>query len=351
MTVHFVYRCHYGNPSEKWVRRFEADTVLDWFRSIWQPIPANDTPPYRAYQHANRLLGRNVYGFDCLFEKIAEQGWDPPTSMRQLTRYLESTLYIDEMKSGPHHVQIYTDDDDLEMVIHVFDDHYAAAHPNRSAFLAHEDWKLPDGAGPGGFRAGSNTIPLLPKGPARGTTYFALLAFYASDNIDGLAGAYRLDGMRVPDLPRYLLTREEPPEGEWPGELDSLGEAVRAYAARAKGEERAFLTSIAEGTDEAASWAAYSDWLQDRGRPAGGPYLLEMAMRATEPGHVESHRQKRNDLYHVGEHIAQACKHTGTWRQKLKNYHQWIFFDDVWASGHPDLAQSLLRFAARWDVL
>jgi hypothetical protein len=32
-------------------------------------------------------------------------------------------------------------------------------------------------------------------------------------------------------------------------------------------------------------------------------------------------------------------------------FHQWILFDDVWASAHADLANALLRFARRWDVL
>ena len=32
-------------------------------------------------------------------------------------------------------------------------------------------------------------------------------------------------------------------------------------------------------------------------------------------------------------------------------YHQWIIFDDLWAGEHPDLAEGILRYAKRWDVL
>jgi hypothetical protein len=32
-------------------------------------------------------------------------------------------------------------------------------------------------------------------------------------------------------------------------------------------------------------------------------------------------------------------------------YHQWYLFDDLWASAHPDLANAILRYASRWDVL
>ena len=30
---------------------------------------------------------------------------------------------------------------------------------------------------------------------------------------------------------------------------------------------------------------------------------------------------------------------------------QWFVFDDRWAAAHPDLAQSLLRYAVHWDPL
>ena len=42
MSVHVVYRCYYGGPSERHVRHFAADSVLDWFRSIWKAIQDED---------------------------------------------------------------------------------------------------------------------------------------------------------------------------------------------------------------------------------------------------------------------------------------------------------------------
>ena len=32
-------------------------------------------------------------------------------------------------------------------------------------------------------------------------------------------------------------------------------------------------------------------------------------------------------------------------------YHRWIFFDDLWAAAHPELAKAILTYAGRWDVL
>ena len=53
MAVYFVYRCYDIAPSERQVRRFECDNVLDWFRSIWTPIPDEE----KARQHARELFG------------------------------------------------------------------------------------------------------------------------------------------------------------------------------------------------------------------------------------------------------------------------------------------------------
>jgi uncharacterized protein (TIGR02996 family) len=253
------------------------------------------------------------------------------------------------MKSGPHHVQVYTDDDDLEMVIYIFDDHYIAAHPGRAAFLLHDGWQLPDGAGQGGFRTREPTRLLSRDRQGTGTTYLAILAFYASDHIENLSGADRIEGVRLPDLARHLL--EVDVEGdEWPREMPALRrELLRVPKSAA--QERGFLAKIKERPADEVTWGAFSDWLRDRGSLPAGPYLMERAFRAAPPGLTLANRRKREDLVHVGEHLAQACKHVRTGSRRVKEYHQWIFFDDVWASAHTELANGLLRFAARWDVL
>jgi uncharacterized protein (TIGR02996 family) len=348
MTVHFVYRCHYNNPSEKHIRHFEADTVLDWFRSIWRPIPSGE----ESWAFVEGRIGCWVHSFGRLFVDVAEQHWPPPATMRQLVGYLESSLHVDEIKAGKNHVQIYTDDDDLEMVIHIFDDHYVAAHPERAAFLLHEDWQLPDGAGDGSFRSSAPTRLIARDRGGRGRTWLAILAYYASDNIDGLSGAERIDGVRLPDLARFLLS-SEPDEDRWPRELIELRDRLGQLLSQGTGEEAAFLARIADDLADRLTWDVYSDWLQEHGQPRAGSHLLSQALRAAEPGFRRDTRDSRLDLQHVGEHLAQVCKHTHTSMHAFRGrlYHQWIFFDDLWASAHPHLAASLLRFAARWDVL
>src|SRR5438874_1976160 len=102
MSVYFVYRCHYAGPTEKHLKRFEAASVLDWFRHHWRAIPDRDA----AAAYARELLGFEVYSFDSLFVGIAEQSLPPPATMEQLREHLQEHLYVNEFKASPHAIQV-----------------------------------------------------------------------------------------------------------------------------------------------------------------------------------------------------------------------------------------------------
>ena len=68
-----------------------------------------------------------------------------------------------------------------------------------------------------------------------------------------------------------------------------------------------------------------------------------------ETKHRSELRETPKSLIHVEEHLAQMCldgSHgTGPY------FGQWILFDDLWAVAHPELADALLTWCSRWDVL
>lgn len=352
MSVWFVYRSHYRNPGCRHVRRFDADTVLGWFRSIWEPVPEE-----QAGDHAERLLGRDVYSFENLFRDIAAEGWPPPKTMGELAGRLRDALYVGEMNHGPHHVEILTDDDELEMTISVIDDEYMSKHPQRAAFLAREDWRLPDGAADGEFRPTTRVPKVSPKGAGVGATYLCFLAYYDSGSLSDLqecaTGLRGIPGVRLPDLVHYLLRVTE--AAGWEGEMENLRAAAHAAiaveVAGTSGDEAALLVALAGGAD-ALAWSAYSDWLQEHGRPPAGVHLLRRALRLADAGHFQESRKRAKDECLVQTHVAQACLHTADWGKMDGDlYHHWVLFDDLWAAAHPELAHSLLRLASRWDVL
>jgi uncharacterized protein (TIGR02996 family) len=384
MAVYFAYRCHYAGPTEKYLKRFDEDTILDWFRNRWESLA--DTEHAVASKRVQEALGISVYGFGSLFWAAAEHSLPPPRTNAQLHRYLEQHLYVEgTCNYSPHLMQVLTDDDELDMAYFFFDDHYLAKHRDLAAFLLYEDWKLPAGAGDGKFRPGVKAKDFEPGGQGEGETYVVYLVYYSSGNLDDLKGPRRFRGVRLPELARHLL--RSTPKGGWPsqGGWEFEPRLLRAGLAlpdeTLSKMEQAFTAELRSSPSDAAAWNAYSDWLMERDQPGAGLVLLERALRQVAQCPVvpmgggsweqwllgapeEAGRQLKEDigklrrhyphqqdrsLVRVDEHVAQLCLPTGRGNSNL--YHQWIYFDDLWASAHADLANAILRFSSRWDVL
>jgi uncharacterized protein (TIGR02996 family) len=398
MAVSFVYRSHYEGPSGKHLARFDDPTVLDWFRNRWRYLVHGDGPPAPAAGTAvdvpwrsarlsevdarlRATLGCDVYGLSSLFEQAAENGLPAPRTDQELADALDRYLYVEgEVRYQPHLLQALTDDDEIQLAYYFFDDHYLARHGKRAAFLLNDGWRLPGGHAEGAFRPAEATTPLRPAGRGEGTTYLAFLAYYDSGNLDDIEGGYRIKGVRLPDLPRQLA-RSTP--ADWPFELRLLRSQLFQPPAGPAGDEAGLLQALLERPADEASWSVYADWLHDHGEGRPGPVLLRRALeaarhwpvaklcnqldlrqfllgavveaRAQLPGLVaQLGRTGGHDpgrcLVHAEDHLAQLCLHTDRWGER-DLYHQWLLFDDRWAAAHPDLANAVLRFARRWDVL
>jgi uncharacterized protein (TIGR02996 family) len=384
MTVYFVYRSHYDNPTGNFLKKFpEDDTVLGWFQRRWQGVPEYGD----AREHAAAILGRDVYGFNTIFTRIAENEAPPPTTMDELAEIVEEYAYVNDLEHTAHSLQVLTDDDELEMAYYFFDDKFLAKKGAKAAYLLLDDWKLPADAGPAAaseFKSSGRVKKLLPKGTGEGTTWLALLAYYDSGNLSDIdvEGPCRLDGVRLPDLAGYLATAVPPKKaGAWPFELALLRSQLLADPPDAAGEEAAFLKLLREEPQEAGHWNVYSDWLAERGAPPAGCVVLERALQQSARfpvgsicnsinttelarGSLSAARAELEALLprfageldtaksrvQVEQHVAQLCLHTARWGDQ-DLYHRWIAFDDLWAAAHPDLAKAILTYARRWDVL
>ncbi len=351
MAVYFVYRCYYNAPGERHVRRFECDTVLDWFRSIWKPIPEEEM----AEQYAKQLFsGLDAWMFGQMFLLIAEENLSPPESMDDVMDGF-GRIYIPELNRGRHHVQFLLEDNDNQVAVYLFDDHFRAMHPGLTDFLLLEGWELPGTWS----EAGPSPLPAASRkghpGDGEGSVYAVSLFTDCKYNLDDLEGGTRVDNVRVPDLCRYVLTR--PDESDLEYELRSLRRTLQDILAVPRGEDAGFLTAIRDNPAESFDWLVYSDWLQEHGLPTAGLYLLGTGLRAANPVMVLPNHNPSLDLIKVTPHMAQACKHEGRETPSFPgaaprdSYSQWIFFDDLWVAANPTLAAGILRFAARWDVL
>jgi uncharacterized protein (TIGR02996 family) len=384
MSVYFVYRSHYNTPTLNHVEKFKDATVLAWFQRHWRPIADYG----KAAQYVRKTLGCDVYGFDSFLVHIAERSLAVPNSEGQLRRVLQRHLPVErEVRCHPHAIQALTDDDELDVAFYFFDDRLPGK-AEKAAYLLHTDWRFPVASGDGNFQPAVATRKLKQKGNWAGTTYMAFLVEYAGGNLADLEGAWRLDGVRLPELVRYLA-RSGAPE-TWPYELLLLRSQVLIDPENASKDEQAFLRQLREAPEDDAQWNVYSDWLEDYGQPRANITLIERALRNISSLPVEAigeedyaslsqrtitgARQKlqalikkvsgsrhsgsrqqgdpTKSLLQVEEHIAQICLHADRWHDyEVDIYHRWIFFDDLWASAHRDLANGILCYARRWDVL
>jgi uncharacterized protein (TIGR02996 family) len=378
MCVHFVYRCHYVGPSGKHVAHFPDDSVLAWFQHHWSHLKQAD----KAADRLEELLGCDVYGLASLFEAAVEHDLPPPASPKQLAEYVDRYLYVEGLVSCKAHlIQALTDDDDLMMAYFFFDDHLLARYGDRAAFLLTEGWQLPGGSATPGFRPKTKTrrVPLGGKG--EGTTFAVLLSVFSSDHLEFMDESYRLEQMRLPDMVRHLVL-SLPDDHTWPFELCVLRTQLLASPEKCSPIEEAFLDDLRKQEDDETPWRVYSDWLLDHDELRVGQTLLLRALQRvtrfaprainyevdravllepsvkTARATIDSlaatfqrqHHVPGKSRVHVEDHLAQLCLHAfqGFSRDE---WHQWYFFDDLWAAAHPAIAEALLRYGKRWDAL
>ncbi|MBV1854877.1 hypothetical protein [Catellatospora tritici] len=328
--MYLVYRSHYHGPLSKHVRRLPDDTVLDWFRRGW-----HTEDPERWTEEE---LDDDVYGLTSIFEAAAEHDLPEPRTWEELFAQLYEHLWLEEdmpaaLRFDGHALRAKTNDDEAQLAYFFVDDAAVAADPRRWAYPLHEAWPLPahtlENPDPV-FEAGALArIVALPGADGTGRTYAVVLA----DNDDVSGDSMRcpqpliFPGVRLPDLARCL--RQTPPQDcrDWPDQLRLLRTLT------VDGEQT--LRPALERANR--WWRAGADALLD-GTTAGQPV-------PDRPDRAPHRRDPEQTLIEVDEHLAQMALHA----DEFFGFEQWFLFDDVWADSHPELAESLLRYATHWD--
>lgn len=349
MTVYFVERSSYQRPNGHTLSRSQADSILACFQSLWgrEPDP-NLGVPFLAH----------------VLEIAARDGLAKPQTMQELADRISECVYSPEVLFTDHTVQVLTDDDEIEYASHVFDDHYRASVPaHYTAFLLHDDWRLPAGsAKKSNFTPVIDAAPLLPRWHEKGTTWFVLQAVEDTSCLSEMRYPMRIDGVRVPQLCRYLaeVTPQpgEPGGMDWPWELRLLRTQVpdgpSDSAALRLALERLNALNVKE-VERMGGWRGEGmegDLASARRELAEHLARIEEATKSSQLGHPAD---PSLSVIQGEEHLAQLCVNMiapdEQYGRRYERYDQWIFFDDLWASAYPDLANGLLRYASRWDFL
>ncbi|WP_431727378.1 hypothetical protein [Verrucosispora sp. TAA-831] len=325
--MYFVYRAREESPLGKRVVTLPDATVLDWFRRGWE----HDDPD--ALIHSE--LGGDVYGLSSIFEEIPEHHLPRPESVDDLRALLREHLWVegDEdtfIRLDAHALRVRTDDDEVDLTYYFLDDE-AAASRDRVAFLLHGTWPLPtDAAAPGAnFSHGVpvRTVRLAASGPQ--AVYSVRLCWQSPDshrNLD-LAGAIVFPGLTLPDLATHLRSADDPDIHHWPHDAQLL----RALIAPADADLSGSLHRYAR----LPGYAPFSDRRDQLPTPADLDDI-----RTPLPAQPAT-----KSLIIVEPHITQVARYI----DDFFGFDQWFLFDTRWAAAQPDLARSLLRYAAHWD--
>lgn len=333
--IYLVYRHPGAGPLGKRVARLGADTILGWFQGAWaRALASRDHADFDEW--LLRELGGAVYGLGSLFSAAREHGILAPTSVGALGELLREHLYTEgDIELDEHALRVQGDDDEMGLAYYFFDEAYARANPDRVAFLVHDEPRLPDGVGDGGYEPPADVpLSLLPGAEGQGATYACFVAYYSSfqskifDNPRPLIAR----GVRLPAFADYLRSAEA---RGWPFELRLL----RALASGGRG----LGESLREASRYPLRRMGGQVWQAPDDDAVAASREFEAAAQAlADETSPPADARTRLEL---GEHAAVLCADVG-----VGYFHLWILFDDLWAAAHPALASSLLRHVASWDV-
>jgi hypothetical protein len=286
-----------------------------------------------------------VYGLVTIFAAAREHQLPTPATADELGAALAGHLYVEgEVIAGDDRVLALTDDDEVQLAYFFLPPRAAQQAPGRLAYLLHEDFPLPSGvgAGAGAFAAPIEMGTLAPAGA--GTTYAVLVTFYDGFSI-GWLPPVSIPGVRLPGLAGYLrrvvpadgryacYSRDLAEQERWPRELLTL-----------RGLLAPEDTSVGPALHRCNLFLNIEDHLS-AAFTGPHPAAHEAAMAELATVTPDEGRDPERSVIDVAGHIAQMSMHASG----FSGYQQWYLFDDVWAAAHPELAASLIRYAASWN--
>ncbi|WP_326557225.1 hypothetical protein [Micromonospora sp. NBC_01796] len=328
--MYFVCRWREESPFGKRVVTVPDATALDWFRRGWDRDDA--------YDWIGRELGGDVYGLNSIFEEARERNLPRPETVDELRELLNEHLWVegdDEgtfIRLGEHALRVRTDDDEVDLAYYFIDNEAAASSPDRLTYLLHDTWPLPtSAAAPDTVFSHDVPVRTVQRARPEPDSVFSVHLPWDSPDMDrnlDLAGAIVFPGLTLTDLAAHLRGVDEPDAQRWPRDARLLRALI------APGEN-----TIGPALERYARLSGY----------APSTTAIDHI-----PAHDAVHREMRRLLLpqppsesriRLDRHIGQVARYVDS----FLGYDQWFLFDTRWAAAHPNLARSLLRYAAHWD--
>lgn len=357
--VTLVYRSPRLGAVDRIVHQFPERTVFDWFVAHWDEMKGDP-------EDEMCVPGTDLPGF-----WVIPDDQPPPRDLDELLALLDNGIF--ELEE--HCLQMIDSRGDIDAVHYLFDSDYLSHSGDQAAWLLHESWVLPPEITKRAEFTPSVEVTTIDAGDGEGSVWLQSTALYMHDG--GLIGdrPIAIEGLRLPDLPRWLASTT--PDDDWPFALLLLRALLLLPPKGASARERSLIAVIEADPASPGPWAVYGDWLAEQGEEAVHIVVLrrvfaEMSCLSVrdlfdcapdEPfygsfavAHAEIEAQRA--LYGVepgrseiatSTHTAQLCQEATLSGESA--FEHWFLFDDVWASAHPELAQGVMCYVSSWWCL
>lgn len=335
MNIYFVYRSPYGNQNGKYLKVFEAPSILAWFQHNWDKISNPD------------FLGQEVYGLND-WKRLESY----PNSYEELFEEIDEKCYNNRTEL----IQVQTDDDEIHLVWYVFDEVFRNENKKQlTAYLIYEPYQLPLTFAQYPVFYTDLPVTVYPfSGNNLGNTYLITNGlphdFYNENEFDLLYPPLKIAGISVSDLFNFLLSHEVDKDFV---DLIDLKHLLTIYPKEYFWHFLTHFEELALKYGEDLSDSHTVDYIVDN--------VINGDFEKWRESLLGNRHQYRNELKKdipkliskfsvspylvVSEHLIQVSIPDGDC------FYYWLIFDDYWASANLDLAESILSYRYKWNCL
>jgi hypothetical protein len=335
----------------KRVVRLPDPSIVDWFARHMADAMSDRNDDERDDALWNEL-GGYVYGLASIFSAAKKHRFELPSTMSQLRTLLHRHLYVEggdeNIAVDEHSVRVLTDNDEVQLAYFFFEADALTKHPDRLAWLLHDEPRLPATAGESSEQLAAELTAGLPsftpKALGAGATYACLFTFYDGESLPGKVGVF--EGVRLPQLAEHLReVRPDTTVATWSKEyLETWPLELRVLRAMIEPHDTVLAPALERLQRLPLSYFGSET---NNTRTGVGPYVTARAEFEKLAGARGVDTDASQSIIDEHPHALLFAMHASS----SFGHQQWILFDDLWAAAHVDLARSLLRYGTRWDPL
>ena len=313
MAIYLAYRTPYKSKN-RFLKKFNYDSIIDFFQDNW------DTLFNKTIKDHKDLFGIWIYGFTIHHTK-PQKKINKPENFQELIKILTTEIYANTIIGNQECIQIFTDDDELELAWYLFTEKYKK--DNIESLQIWFEKTLPLDSSNEGEKLQQETKIIEPKGERDGSTYFISCWTRDNTNLEDLEGVYEIQGIRMPDLANFLRKKQKIyiQNQSWNPGFDDL----QYFQKIAKELTNSTLKEIVEF----AVKYPLDELLPDN----------NSRLKIQEIKNLKLYNKPEKSIINLGEHLCELSI-------DLENneFKYIVLFDDLWIKKHKTLAKSISNF-------